>query len=257
MDNRFSLNVSYTKMKRVNRIILENMEGRFINDFNKLESYAQELRDTNFGSDVVVNISKDALEQEEFEDQLKRMGSVSEQVVKDMLWYSPKHWFRAYFYTECKNFTCENNFTESFNKWILAIRAKPIIKMLEDIKIKCMRSQSKDMSSDEVIKVNEELREGLWGDLGIGSSALAIGIARSLGSKGRVIATDLSLVSTIVASYNEKVHVKQGSWFELLRDDEREFVGQVSNLPYIPSKDIGGLQAEVGKHEPRPVLDGG
>ncbi|PHT74059.1 hypothetical protein T459_21336 [Capsicum annuum] len=94
------------------------MEGRFINDFNKLESYAQELRDTNFGSDVVVNISKDALEQ------------------------------------------------------------------------------------DEVIKVNEELREGLWGDLGIGSSALAIGIARSLGSKGRVIATDLSLVSTIVASYN-------------------------------------------------------
>ncbi|PHU06685.1 hypothetical protein BC332_23174 [Capsicum chinense] len=27
--------------------------------------------------------------------------------------------------------------------------------------------------------------------------------------------------------------------------------------PYIPSKDIGGLQAEVGRHEPRLALDGG
>ncbi|PHT40326.1 hypothetical protein CQW23_19180 [Capsicum baccatum] len=87
------------------------MEGRFINDFNKLEAYAQELRDTNFGSDVVVNISKDALEQ------------------------------------ECKNFTCENNFTESFNKWILAVRAKPIIKMLGDIKIKVI-GRLKDLKEE-------------------------------------------------------------------------------------------------------------
>ncbi|KAM3303974.1 hypothetical protein P3S67_015006 [Capsicum chacoense] len=53
---------------------------------------------------------------EEYKDQRKSMGSVSEQVVKDLLWYLPKHWCRAYFNTVCKNFTCENNFTESFNK---------------------------------------------------------------------------------------------------------------------------------------------
>lgn len=53
------------------------------------------------------------------------------------------------------------------------------------------------------------------------------------------------------------MHVKQGSWFEPLRDNEGEFVGLVSNPPYIPSKDIGGLQAEVGRHEPRLALDGG
>ncbi|KAJ8532458.1 hypothetical protein K7X08_012381 [Anisodus acutangulus] len=107
-------------------------------------------------------------------------------------------------------------------------------------------------------------RYDLEGDLGTGSGALAIGIARILGSDGRVIATDLSPVATAVASYNvqrydleEKVHVKQGSWFEPLRDDEGEFVGLVSNPPYIPSKDIGGLQAEVGRHEPRLALDGG
>lgn len=31
----------------------------------------------------------------------------------------------------------------------------------------------------------------------------------------------------------------------------------MSNPPYIPSNDISGLQAEVGKHEPRLALDGG
>lgn len=31
----------------------------------------------------------------------------------------------------------------------------------------------------------------------------------------------------------------------------------MSNPPYIPSEDISGLQAEVGKHEPILALDGG
>ncbi|KAF3650004.1 hypothetical protein FXO38_17365 [Capsicum annuum] len=53
----------YTKMKRVKRIILEKLDGSFIDDFNKLEIYAQELRDTNPGSNVVINISKDVLVQ--------------------------------------------------------------------------------------------------------------------------------------------------------------------------------------------------
>ncbi|KAF3647997.1 hypothetical protein FXO37_19664 [Capsicum annuum] len=63
VDDIFSLNVSYTKMKRVKRSILKKLEGGLIDDFNKLEAYAQELRDTNLGSNVVINLSKDALEQ--------------------------------------------------------------------------------------------------------------------------------------------------------------------------------------------------
>uniref|UniRef100_M1C0Q5 N6-DNA-methyltransferase n=1 Tax=Solanum tuberosum TaxID=4113 RepID=M1C0Q5_SOLTU len=55
---------------------------------------------------------------------------------------------------------------------------------------------------DDAIKETDELREGLWADLGTGSGALAIGIARILGSSGRVVATDLSPVATAVASYN-------------------------------------------------------
>ncbi|KAF3647913.1 SNF1-related protein kinase regulatory subunit beta-3 [Capsicum annuum] len=63
VDDKFFLNVSYTKMKRVKRIILEKLDGSFIDDFNKLEVYAQELRDTNPGSNIVINISKDVLVQ--------------------------------------------------------------------------------------------------------------------------------------------------------------------------------------------------
>ncbi|KAK6777946.1 hypothetical protein RDI58_024664 [Solanum bulbocastanum] len=48
-------------MKRVKKLVLEKLEGSFIDDFNRLEAYAQELRDSNPGTDVVINISKNAL----------------------------------------------------------------------------------------------------------------------------------------------------------------------------------------------------
>lgn len=55
----------------------------------------------------------------------------------------------------------------------------------------------------------------------------------------------------------DKIEVREGSWLEPLKDMEGKLSGLVSNPPYIPSKDIAGLQAEVGKHEPRVALDGG
>lgn len=33
--------------------------------------------------------------------------------------------------------------------------------------------------------------------------------------------------------------------------------GVVSNPPYIPRREMSGLQAEVGRHEPHGALDGG
>ncbi|KAL2473178.1 RNA methyltransferase family protein [Forsythia ovata] len=117
---------------------------------------------------------------------------------------------------------------------------------------------------NDAVKEKEELKEGLWADLGTGSGALAIEIGRILGDSGKVIATDLSPVAVRVASYNvqrynlqDKIVVKQGSWFEPLKNFEGELAGLVSNPPYIPSAHIGGLQAEVAKHEPRLALDGG
>lgn len=54
----------------------------------------------------------------------------------------------------------------------------------------------------DVALASGESKEGLWADLGTGSGAIAIGIGRILGSKGKVIATDLSPVALAVATYN-------------------------------------------------------
>ncbi|KAF5737645.1 putative n6-DNA-methyltransferase [Tripterygium wilfordii] len=116
----------------------------------------------------------------------------------------------------------------------------------------------------ELVRNDERFRGGLWADLGTGSGALAIGIGRILGQGGRVVATDISPVAVAVAGFNVKryaledvIEVKQGSWFEPLKDVEGKLVGIVSNPPYIPSEHIPGLQAEVGLHEPKLALDGG
>ena len=54
----------------------------------------------------------------------------------------------------------------------------------------------------DVVTQNGDLTQGLWADLGTGSGAIAIGIGRILGPRGRVIATDLSPVAVSVASFN-------------------------------------------------------
>lgn len=77
---------------------------------------------------------------EDFKYQLKNLGSLSEVAAKDLLRYPPQSWCRAYLDTQCKNNMVDNNFTESFNSWILEARSKPIIKMLEDIRIKVIKT---------------------------------------------------------------------------------------------------------------------
>ncbi|XP_016435975.1 uncharacterized protein LOC107762158 [Nicotiana tabacum] len=85
--------------------------------------------------------------EEEFKDMLKQLGEVSEDAVRDLLNYPPVTWCRAYFDTQCKNPIMDNNFTESFNSWILEARHKPIVKMLEDIRVKVM-NQLKDRAEE-------------------------------------------------------------------------------------------------------------
>ncbi|KFK28100.1 hypothetical protein AALP_AA8G472500 [Arabis alpina] len=117
---------------------------------------------------------------------------------------------------------------------------------------------------EELVSRDDWFKKGIWADLGTGSGAIAIGVAKVLGSRGKVVATDLSPVAIVVASHNVQryslegmIEVREGSWFEPLKGLEGKLVGIVSNPPYIPSDDIPGLQAEVGRHEPKLALDGG
>jgi len=62
MDN-FNLNTNDSKLKRAKRMALQKMQGSFLDEYNRLEAYANEIRMTNPGSDVVINLSKDAMVQ--------------------------------------------------------------------------------------------------------------------------------------------------------------------------------------------------
>ncbi|KAG0570485.1 hypothetical protein KC19_6G166100 [Ceratodon purpureus] len=118
--------------------------------------------------------------------------------------------------------------------------------------------------AEAAIAADDSLRDGLWADLGTGSGALAIALARLLPSSGSVIAIDASPIAVAVARRNveqyelmDRVKVVSGSWFTPLENHNGSLAGVLSNPPYIPSENITGLQAEVGKHEPQSALDGG
>jgi len=110
------------------------------------------------------------------------------------------------------------------------------------------------------------LPEGAWIDLGTGSGALAISIAKELRNVAtcpRVYATDISVEAAEIAKYNilengvaNIVTITTGSWFEPL-DTNLVFSGILSNPPYIPTHKLASLQPEVVLHEPHIALDGG
>uniref|UniRef100_M1DCK3 Transposon MuDR mudrA n=1 Tax=Solanum tuberosum TaxID=4113 RepID=M1DCK3_SOLTU len=61
LENDLKLNVCHSKLKRAKKMALEKLEGSFMDDYNKIEAYAQELKQSNPGSDALINISKDTL----------------------------------------------------------------------------------------------------------------------------------------------------------------------------------------------------
>ena len=97
-------------------------------------------------------------------------------------------------------------------------------------------------------------------DLGVGSGAIAIALAKKLAS-ARVLAVDASAEALEVARLNAAAHGAeigffQGDLFAPLPAGTRlDWV--VSNPPYIPSGEIAALAREIRDHEPRAALDGG
>jgi release factor glutamine methyltransferase len=106
-------------------------------------------------------------------------------------------------------------------------------------------------------------QSGIWVDLGTGSGAIAIGLARAL-PQATIHAVDLSPAALEIARTNaarlgvtDRVHFDLGEWWEPLDRLRGQISGMVSNPPYIPSETVLGLQPEVVRHEPHLALDGG
>ena len=113
---------------------------------------------------------------------------------------------------------------------------------------------------DFALSQASSLKAGQWVDLGTGSGAIAIGLARSL--PAIVHAVDCSSEALAIAKWNAerlnaKVQFYQGNWFEPIAHLKKSLSGIVSNPPYIPTQTVSDLQPEVRLHEPYLALDGG
>lgn len=117
---------------------------------------------------------------------------------------------------------------------------------------------------DVVLSLTTETdRTGPWVDLGTGSGAIALGLARAF-PRAQVYAVDYSAEALAIAQQNavenslgDRIQFFQGSWFEPLGFLEGKLSGLVSNPPYIPHNLLPTLQPEVVYHEPQLALDGG
>lgn len=113
----------------------------------------------------------------------------------------------------------------------------------------------------QAVTAKPELATGTWVDLGTGSGAIALGLAKALPS-ATIHAVDTSLEALQIAQtngdrYGLPIHWHHGSWLTPLHSLKGRLSGIVSNPPYIPQALIPGLQPEVERHEPHLALDGG
>lgn len=102
----------------------------------------------------------------------------------------------------------------------------------------------------------------VWADLGTGSGAIAIALAK-LFPRAQILAIDISTSALEIAHHNAQrngvnnIIFYQGNWFEPLSAWQDRLTGVVTNPPYIPSRMVLTLEPEVTKHEPHHALDGG
>lgn len=112
---------------------------------------------------------------------------------------------------------------------------------------------------EEVLKEAKKLNKPKILDVGTGSGAIAVTIAKM--SSADVTALDISKVALEVATLNAKnngvkVNFLQSDLFSQLKKKQKYDI-IVSNPPYIRSLDIEGLDVEVKNYDPKLALDGG
>lgn len=134
------------------------------------------------------------------------------------------------------------------------------ISLAVDPRVLIPRRDSETVIEAVLAEVPDRAAPMTLADIGTGSGALALALARELPA-ARVVAIDFSADALAVAGENaarlglaDRIELRQGDLLAPL-DGERMDV-LVANLPYVPSGDLAGLADEV-KKEPRGALDGG
>ncbi len=124
------------------------------------------------------------------------------------------------------------------------------------------RPETETLVEQAVLLANARFPGGelLMADIGTGSGALAVSLAKALPSAS-LYATDISETALATASANAAAHCVPDT-ITFLRGDLMEPLPRpvdivVANLPYIESQTVPCLQPEVSQFEPREALDGG
>ena len=103
----------------------------------------------------------------------------------------------------------------------------------------------------------------VWADLGTGSGAIAIALARlfpessghAVDSSAEALALCRRNIGRLLKGPTCRLHL--GSWWEPLRPWWGRLDLVLSNPPYIPQNQLESLDPVVRDHEPRLALDGG
>ncbi len=137
---------------------------------------------------------------------------------------------------------------------------RPETELIIDLAVSRITALTEQMAEQ---KLSLDYARGNWADLGTGSGAIAIALARKF-PQARIHGVDISEQALAVAQSNaERNHVKnisfyQGNWFEpLAKPLEKSLVAMIANPPYIPTAEVMTLEPEVRDHEPHLALDGG
>ena len=125
------------------------------------------------------------------------------------------------------------------------------------------RPETESMIDIALDASNDLQRQGIWVDLGTGSGAIAIGLAKVL-PLARIYAVDTSHEALDVAKANatrlnvlNQINFSHSNWWSSLQQLKGQVAGMISNPPYIPAAAVLQLQPEVVNHEPHLALDGG
>ena len=110
---------------------------------------------------------------------------------------------------------------------------------------------------DTAIELLKDKPHAMVADIGLGSGAVAVSIARSL-SNATVYGTESSKAALEVAKLNAVglyAYFLKGNLLEPLVGMRFDLI--VANPPYIPTAEMDNLAPEISKYEPRQALDGG